>query len=260
MKWNLTKLIIVIAVLAVPAPLRLRAQGLPQPRQAPPRFTLATANYNFLIASGFLCDNADGCPAVAQASDGETIEISGAGTLSLADKSVTAAGSFIQKADSGNISATGVWTATRLVSFEPYGIVPFALLRDYPQLRTVRMSSMGRPMMPGLMMAAGPMAALMPGPLAAGGLAMIRVRLLPDAGAPEDALLSVNCAQGKVPEQEQTDGVKLTITGGTAFGVTMGGRAVFLLQRPVLGDRLQATGYRGIGCALSESSRPASNR
>lgn len=232
MKWTLTKIVIAIAVLAVAAPLRLRAQAQPQPRQAPPRFTLATANYNFLIASGFLCDNADGCPAVAQAGDGETIEISGAGTLDLADKSVTAAGSFVQKADSGATTATGVWTATRLVRFEPYGVAPFALLRDYPELRTVRMSSMGRPMMPALLMAAGPVAALMPGPLAAGGLAVIGVRLLPDAGSAEDALLSVNCAQGKVPEQEQTDGVKLTITGGPAFDMQVCGRAVFLLLRP----------------------------
>lgn len=195
---------------------------------------IATANYNFLIASGFLCDNADGCPVVAQASDGETIEISGAGTLSLADKSVTAAGSFTQKASSGIITATGVWTATTLVGFEPYGITPFALLRDYPQLRAVGLSSAGRrPMMPGLLMAAaGPMAALMPGPLAAGGLAVIQIHLLPDAGAPQDAFLRVNCAKGKVLQENQTDGVKLTITGGPAFDVQVTGRTAFLLVGP----------------------------
>lgn len=230
MNSNLTKTVIVIAVLAIAVPLRSRAHEQPQPRQAP-SFSLATPNYNFLIASGFLCDNADGCPATAQAGDGETITISGAGTLDLADKSVTAAGSFIQKASSGAVIATGVWTAMKLVSFQSYGITPFALLRDYPQLRSVGMSSMGRPPMPGLLMAAGPMA-LMPGPLSAGGLAVIRVQLLPDAGSPEDGLLSVNCAQGKVPEQAQTDGVKLTIRGGPDFNVQVSGRTVFLLLRP----------------------------
>jgi hypothetical protein len=232
MKWNLTKIAIVIAVVAVVAPLWVCAQTQPKQKQAPPPYTLATASYNLLIASGFLCDNADGCPAVAQAGDGETIDISGAGRLDLAQKSVTAAGAFTEKTAAGAISITGVWTSVKLVSFQPYGIAPFALLRDYPQLRTVGMSSLGRPMMPGFMMG-GPMGVLMAGPLAAGGLAVIRIRLLPDAGAPQDALLSINCAQGKAPEQAQTDSVKVTITGGVSFDLQVTGRTVFLLQRPM---------------------------
>jgi hypothetical protein len=79
MKRSLTKIVIAIAVLAIPAQLRLAAQNQPQSREAPPRFTLATANYNLLIASGFLCEDADGCPAVAQDSDGKTIEVTGTG-------------------------------------------------------------------------------------------------------------------------------------------------------------------------------------
>jgi hypothetical protein len=232
MKRNLEKIAVLIAVLAVSVQLQSRAQEQLRQKQAPPRFTLATASYNFLIASGFLCDNADGCPAVAQAGDGETVEISGAGRLDLADKSVTAAGTFTQKTSAGTISTTGVWTATGLVSFQSYGIAPFALLRDYPQLRTVGTFSMGRPMMPRMMMA-GPMGMLMAGPLPAGGLAVIRIHLLPDAGSPQEALLRVNCAKGKVPEEEQTDGVRLTITGGPAFDVPVSGHTVFLLQVPM---------------------------
>ena len=65
------------------------------------------------------------------------------------------------------------------------------------------------------------------------------IRLLPDAGLPQDALLQVNCAKGRVPENEQTDGVKLTITGGRGFSVPVAGTAVLLLQRPMPGFALK---------------------
>ena len=247
MKWDGQILadIVALAVLAIPAQLRLAAQDQPQPPQQvqqkaeTPRFSPATANYNFLIASAFLCDPSDSttCPAVARAANGETIEISGAGTLGTANKSVTAAGAFTVKSPNGYVVTTGVWTATGLVSFEPYGIAPGALLRDYPQFRTLgAFPGKGGLMEPGLMMAGpmgpiGPMG-LMTGPLAAGGLAVIRIRLLPDAGSPRDAVLQVNCAKGKVPEGRPGDGVRLAITGGPEFEEQLGGRTVFLLRRP----------------------------
>jgi hypothetical protein len=243
MKWDqAVKIVTVMAALAIPAQLGLAAQDQPQESQPPqssqqkeepPRFSLATANYNFLIASAFLCDPSDSttCPAVARAANGETIEISGAGTLGAAGKSVTAAGAFTVKAPTGEIATTGVWTATGLASFESYGIAPGALLRDYPQFRTLgAFPGKGGLMEPGFMMA-GPMG-LMTGPLAAGGLAVIRIRLLPDAGSPTDAVLDVNCAKGKVPEGRPGDGVRLAITGGPEFEEQLGGRTVFLLRRP----------------------------
>jgi hypothetical protein len=224
----LTRCAAATVLLTAAVQVRVLAQAQRSQGQAPPRLTLATATYNLLIASGFLCESADGCPAVAQAEDGETIEISGAGRLNLADKSVNAAGAFIQKSPGGTIVNTGVWTATGLASFQSYGIAPFALLRDYPQLRPAGMLAMTGPMMK----MPGPFGALMSGPLAAGGLAVIRIRLLPDAGMPQDALLRVNCAQGKVPEGQQSDSIKLAITGGRQFNVPVAGHAVFLLQRP----------------------------
>jgi hypothetical protein len=92
MKRSPIKLVVVFAMLLVPVRLRLHAQD--QQKQGQPANATATANYNFLIASGFLCDPNDStaCPAVAKADSGETIEISGAGTLDLAGKSVAAAG------------------------------------------------------------------------------------------------------------------------------------------------------------------------
>jgi hypothetical protein len=268
MKWEQTiKILTVLAALAIPVQLRLAAQDQqppqspqqsqpPQQKPEPPRFSLATANYNFLIASAFLCDPSDSttCPAVARAANGETVELSGAGTLGAANKSVTAAGAFTVKSPNGYIITTGIWTATGLESFESYGIAPGALLRDYPQFRTLgAFPGKGGLMEPGLMMA-GPMAGSVPGPmagpmglmaspmglmggpftgpLAAGGLAVIRIRLLPDAGSPTDAVLRVNCAKGKVPEDRPGDGVRLAITGGPEFDEPLGGRTVFLLLRP----------------------------
>jgi hypothetical protein len=76
MKWKLAQTAIVIPMLGIPARFRLRTQN-PPPQRAVAPFTLATASYNFLVASGFLCKATDGCPAVAQAGDGETIEITG---------------------------------------------------------------------------------------------------------------------------------------------------------------------------------------
>jgi hypothetical protein len=87
---------------------------------------------------------------------------------------------------------------------------------------------------------------MMAGPVAAGGLAVIRIRLLPDAGSPTDAILRVNCARGKVPAEEQSDGVRLTITGGPVFDEQVSGRTVFLLQRPMPNFAWkQATGSQG---------------
>jgi hypothetical protein len=221
-------LVTVFAALAVPMRLRLAAQDQPQAKTQPPGSTVATANYNFLIGSGLLCnsDDSTACPAVAKAANGNTIEINGAGTLNLAHKSVTAAGAFIQKTPTEDIVSTGVWAATELESFESYGLAPGALQVDYPKLRAFGPFAMGLGKM------ARPMAGMMAGPVAAGGVAIIRIRLLPDAGSPAEAVLQVNCAKGKVPADAQSDGARLTITGGPAFDEQVSGRAIFLLQRP----------------------------
>lgn len=199
--------------------------------------TLTTADYNFLIASGFLCDanHSGDCPAVAQAADGESIEISGAGTLSLTGHSVSAAGTFTEKLPSGDIVAMGVWTATALESFQSYGLAPGVLLRDYPQLRAFRAFTKAftkSDLMARGPMMGGPLMHVMGGPMAAKGLAVIRIRLLPDAGSPMEAVLRINCAKGKVPEGEQNDGVRLTVSGGPAFDSQVSGKTVFLLRRP----------------------------
>jgi hypothetical protein len=204
----------VVAALAIPVRLRLAAQNQPQAKTAPRGSAVATANYNFLIGSGLLCNSVDStaCPAVAKAANGETIEINGAGTLSVAHQSITAAGAFTQKTPAGDIVSTGVWAATGLESFESYGLAPGTLQLDYPKLRAFGPFAMGLGKM------AGPMAGIMAGPVAAGGLAVIRIRLLPDAGSPAEAVLQVNCAKGKVPPDQPDDGVTLVMQrGGPRF-------------------------------------------
>ena len=69
----------------------------------------SSANYAFLVGAGFLCDPGDSatCPAVARSANGDSYEMSGAGTLNTQSKSVTAAGTFTHKSSSGTVLETG---------------------------------------------------------------------------------------------------------------------------------------------------------
>ena len=91
-----------------------------------------TGSYIFLLASGFLCDPGDSstCPATVKATQGDTYEMSGAGTFDEQNKSVKAAGTFTRKSPNGNVLETGVWLAGELVSFNSYGAAPGVLLRQ----------------------------------------------------------------------------------------------------------------------------------
>jgi hypothetical protein len=244
---TLIPVVTVFAALAIPV--RLSAQDQPQPKEQRPPDTAATARYNFLIGSGLLCasDDSTACPAVARAANEETIEISGAGALDLAANSVTAAGAFVEKTPAGDIVSTGVWTATGLVSFQSYGVAAAVLMPDYPKLGTPEPLPMGK--MP------GPLAAMMAGPLAAGGAAVIGIRLLPDVGSPRDAVLQVNCAKAKRHRTGHAMGSRWlsreVARGSTKRSVgapssccggldpTLLGRALRLLARSAEGARLR---------------------
>jgi hypothetical protein len=88
------------------------------------RAQISSANYTILVASGFLCESGDSgsCPAVTKSANGDSYEISGAGTFEPQNKSVKAAGTFNHKSTNGNVLETGVWTASELISFGSYGI------------------------------------------------------------------------------------------------------------------------------------------
>jgi hypothetical protein len=181
----------------------------------------SNGNYIFLVASGFLCDLGDSsaCPAVVKSAQGDSYEMSGAGTLSTESKSAIAAGTFTHKSRDGNALETGVWIASELVSFDSYGIAPGALMRG------------GQPFAPPPF---GPRRLpMLSGPMPAGGLAVFRIRLLPVRGASKTARLQVNCALGKVPDEHQTEGIRLAFEGGGGeFDQESSGRTLFVLTRP----------------------------
>ncbi len=178
-----------------------------------------SADYSILVASGFVCDPNDSstCPAVAQAANGDTIEISGAGTFNPSSKAVAAMGAFTHKTAKGEIMETGIWRATELLKFNSYGIAPGALLRDKRRFKSLGLFPMGP----------------LRGPMPAGGLALLRLQLLPDVGKPKEAFLQVNCAIGKVPENQQGDGIRLAVQGeDLKFDQKVSGRTLFMLRKP----------------------------
>jgi hypothetical protein len=181
----------------------------------------SSGDYIFLIGSGFLCDSGDSssCPAVVKSADGSSFELSGVGTLNTESKSVTATGTFARKSPNGNSVEAGIWIANELVGFEPYGIAPGARMQAG--------SPFGPPQF-------GPRRMLMlPGSTPAGGLAVFHIRLLPMWGPSRTAVLQVNCALGKVPDEHPTEGIRLAFSGGGGeFDEEVSGRTMFVLTRP----------------------------
>jgi len=186
---------------------------------------LATAqtnsnSYTFLVGSGFLCDASDtsNCAATAKAVQGDSYEVSGAGTFDAQNKSVKAAGAFSHKAANGSEVETGVWIASELVSFVSYGIAPAALLHEKRRLNALQFAPMH------LKMSSGPMPT--------GGLGIFRVRLLTLAGAVKTGVLQVNCPLGDVPRERSVEGIRLSLESGrNEFSEEVGGRVMFLSMR-----------------------------
>ena len=181
----------------------------------------SSAKYTFVVASGFLCDAADSgsCPAVAKSANGDSYEISGAGTFDPQNKSVKAAGTFTHKSANGNVLQTGVWIASELDSFVSYGVAPGALLRD-------KVAS-------GPLQFAPKRSTIFSGPIPTGGLAVFRILLLPMSGATRTATLQVNCALGKIPAERQIGGIRLSLDrNGSEFSEEVSGRVMFLSMRP----------------------------
>lgn len=84
-----------------------------------------STTFQYLVGTGFLCGLGTGaCPDIARADNGDTLEITGSGTLSIHPKSVGGGGTFTQKDSGGNVLASGTWTAQRLISFVPYLVLP----------------------------------------------------------------------------------------------------------------------------------------
>jgi hypothetical protein len=164
---------------------------------------------------------------VVQSADRDSYEMSGAGVLKTQSKSVTATGTFTHKSSGGTVLETGVWIASELVSFDSYGIAPGALMGGG---RAFGPPPFGPKRMP-----------MLSGPMAAGGRAVFRIRLLPVWGSSKNATLEVNCALGKVPPEHQMEGIKLAFEGGgPEFDEEASGRTLFLLTRPEAGAAAKA--------------------
>jgi hypothetical protein len=178
-------------------------------------------NFLFLLASGFLCDpgGASACPATAKSNQGDSYEMSGAGTLEVQNNSVRAAGTYTHRSPSGDVLETGVWLAGELVSFHSYGAAPNARPRQ------------GWPSAPALLaLKRLPMPS---GPVPTGGLAVLRIRLVPLQGPSRNAVLQVNCALGDVPRERSVEGIRLSIEGNAnGFSEEGSGRVMFLSTRP----------------------------
>lgn len=65
-----------------------------------------------------------GTPDVSFAANGDRIEITGEGKLSIHAKSVTGGGTFVHRDADGDVLAEGTWAAVRLKSFQSYGPSP----------------------------------------------------------------------------------------------------------------------------------------
>jgi hypothetical protein len=183
------------------------------------RAQTGSTNYTFIVSSGFLCDDSGSCPAVAKSANGDSYEISGAGTFDAQNKSVKAAGIFNHKSTNGNVLETGVWIASNLVSFDSYGIAPAALMQ--------KGSAFGSPQI-------GPKRLPMrSGPLPTGGLAIFRILLMPISGASRTAMLQVNCALGDVPRERSVEGIRVTLERNNfEYSEEVSGRVIFLTLRP----------------------------
>ena len=188
-------------------------------------------NFLFLLAAGFLCDpgEASACPATAKSNQGDSYEMTGAGTLEVQSKSVRAVGTYTHRSHSGNVLETGVWLAGDLLSFNSYGAAPNALLRQGwasgPALFAVKRWRWPVPS----------------GPVPTGGLAVLRIRLLPLQGPSRNAVLQVNCALGDVPRERSVEGIRLSIEGNASdFSEEGSGRVMFLATRPEVSAAVKA--------------------
>ena len=188
-----------------------------------------SANYAFLVGSGFLCDpnSASACAATAKADPGDSYEMSGAGTFDAQSKSVKAAGTYTHKSPNGNVLETGVWLANELVSFDSYGVAPNELPRLGITFAHAEMPPKRIPMSRG--------------PMPTGGLAVFRILLVPISGLSTTAVLQVNSALGDVPRERSLEGIRLTLEKSTTeFSEEVGGRVMFLAIRPEAGAPAKA--------------------
>ncbi len=148
-------------------------------------------DYQYIVGAG-------GLPAKAISANGETVAMSGQGTLTIRPKFADQGGLYTITNASGSTVSTGFWFANRLVTFQSYG-------------------------------SADPTLPLPPG--SEGGRASIRVHLSPigDPSGGFDATLHVVCALGN-PPPNAVEGIELSIQGPDDFNQKFSGNTLFTRQ------------------------------
>lgn len=134
-------------------------------------------------------------PAVATASNGDRIEVSGSGTFSVHPNKVTGGGTFVHKDASGNVKGSGTWDAVQLLGYHSYGdATPQGLPAEFE-----------------------------------GGRLILRVHLTASGGGPEfDGLLIVTCELGNFPPGVK-EGIRLYPFGAPIqFNKEAGGATLFI--------------------------------
>lgn len=138
-------------------------------------------------------------PNVAQAPNGDLVFVTGGGTFSVHPKSVTASGEFTHTDSAGNVLGGGTWTATSLLSFQPYGCGEV----------------LGDPLPPNF----------------CGGKVKMRV-VLTAGGSQFEGVLTVFCIVGPNPpnshDEPSEEGVTLNIIGVINFNDVMGGENIYI--------------------------------
>lgn len=137
--------------------------------------------YEWLACGGILEDGPS-CPNTTFASNGDSIEITGAGELTDGTNSASGGGTFVHKDADGNVVGAGTWVATELLNFKTYGPSP----ETPADWRT--------------------------------GLARIRVDLMVDGVEVAEGILSIGCRlPGVKLPPSLFEGVKLNIQDGLNF-------------------------------------------
>ena len=155
--------------------------------------TPETGEYQFLVGSGLLCGLPipDPCPVVTKGANGDIVEITGAGTITLGSDSATGGGTFVHKDGDGNVIGAGTWTVTELVTFKSWG-TQADLPADFE-----------------------------------GGRARMRVHLTSTTGIELDATLKIACLIGDFPSTAK-EGIKLRLRGAPDFDEEVSGATLFI--------------------------------
>jgi len=160
----------------------------------------STASFQFLVGAGPICSLAvpNPCPDVSMASNGDTVTVSGQGTLSILAKSVTGGGTFVHKR-AGSEVAHGVYTVTGFQSFKAAGgsLAPTGLIDG---IGTIKQTM--------------------------GGVLMMHVKAVASNGRALSGVLGVHCALPGV-EFHIEEGVTLSMPGVNLNATQAGGFTLF---------------------------------